>query len=131
MLVMKELEPRFLRKENWKRGTCHRLLQHELVERKKLLCQAQRNKAIVKSIEHFHRCLYERKFLLRTDLPSLKWLLNFMENEIQIPRWIRRLQEYDFEIHHRKRNSHGNADALSRRSCKDICKYFTSAEKKF
>ncbi|GBM00489.1 Transposon Ty3-G Gag-Pol polyprotein, partial [Araneus ventricosus] len=94
------------------------------VTRKKLL-------AIVKSIEHFHHYLYGRKFLLLTDHASLRWLLNFREPEGQIARWIQRLQEYDFEIQHRKGTSHGNADALSRRPCKESCKHCTNAEKKF
>ncbi|GBN65451.1 Retrovirus-related Pol polyprotein from transposon 297, partial [Araneus ventricosus] len=47
--------------------------------------------AIVKSIEHFHHYLYGRKFLLRTDHASLRWLLNFREPEGQIARWIQRL----------------------------------------
>ncbi|GBM51458.1 Retrovirus-related Pol polyprotein from transposon 297 [Araneus ventricosus] len=68
------------------------------VTRKELL-------AIVKSIEHFHYYLYGRKFLLRTDHASLRWLLNFREPEGQIARWIQRLQEYDFEIQHRKGTS--------------------------
>ncbi|GBO17627.1 Retrovirus-related Pol polyprotein from transposon 297, partial [Araneus ventricosus] len=54
------------------------------VTRKELL-------AIVKSIEHFHHYLYGRKFLLRTDHASLRWLLNFREPEGQIARWIQRL----------------------------------------
>ncbi|KAF8774693.1 Gypsy retrotransposon integrase-like protein 1 [Argiope bruennichi] len=41
------------------------------------------------------------------------------EHEGQVARWIQRLPEYDFEIQHRKGTSHGNADALSRRPCKD------------
>ncbi|GBO17450.1 Transposon Ty3-I Gag-Pol polyprotein [Araneus ventricosus] len=94
------------------------------VTRKELL-------AIVKSIEHFHHYLYGRKFLLRTDHASLRWLLNFMEPEGQIARWIQRLQEYDFEIQHRKGTSHGNADALSRRPCGESCKHCSNAEKKF
>ncbi|GBN75169.1 Retrovirus-related Pol polyprotein from transposon 297 [Araneus ventricosus] len=94
------------------------------VTRKELL-------AIVKSTEHFHHYLYGRKFLLRTDHASLRWLLNFREPEGQIARWIQRLQEYDFEIQHRKGTSHGNADALSRRPCKESCKHCTNAEKKF
>ncbi|GBM79924.1 Transposon Ty3-I Gag-Pol polyprotein [Araneus ventricosus] len=53
------------------------------------------------------------------------------EPEGQIARWIQRLQEYDFEIQHRKGTSHGNADALSRRPCKESCKHCTNAEKKF
>ncbi|GBN26385.1 Retrovirus-related Pol polyprotein from transposon 297 [Araneus ventricosus] len=87
--------------------------------------------AIVKSIEHFHHYLYGRKFLLQTDHASLRWLLNFREPEGQIARWIQRLQEYDFKIQHRKGTSHGNADALSRRPCKESCKHCTNAEKKF
>ncbi|GBN68513.1 Retrovirus-related Pol polyprotein from transposon 297, partial [Araneus ventricosus] len=53
------------------------------------------------------------------------------EPEGQIARWIQRLQEYDFEIQHRKGTSHGNADALARRPCKESCKHCTNAEKKF
>ncbi|GBO00095.1 Retrovirus-related Pol polyprotein from transposon 297 [Araneus ventricosus] len=54
-----------------------------------------------------------------------------VEPEGQIARWIQRLQEYDFEIQHRKGTSHGNADALSRRPCKESCKNCTNAVKKF
>ncbi|GBN67899.1 Retrovirus-related Pol polyprotein from transposon 297 [Araneus ventricosus] len=77
------------------------------VTRKELL-------AIVKSIEHFHHFLYGRKFLLRTDHASLRWLLNFREPEGQIARWIQRLQEYDFEIQHRKGNSRKYRCSLSK-----------------
>ncbi|GBM32909.1 Retrovirus-related Pol polyprotein from transposon 412 [Araneus ventricosus] len=84
-----------------------------------------------KSLEHFHHYLYGRKFLLQTDHASLRWLLNFKKPEIQIARWIQRLQEYNFEIQHRKGTSHENADALSRRPCKESCKHCTNAEKKF
>ncbi|GBM11574.1 Retrovirus-related Pol polyprotein from transposon 297 [Araneus ventricosus] len=94
------------------------------VTRKELL-------AIVKSIDHFHHYLHGRKFLLRTDYASLRWLLNFKEPEGQIARWIQRLQEYDFEIQHRKGTTHGSAIALSRRPCKESCKQCTNAEKKF
>ncbi|GBM25011.1 hypothetical protein AVEN_204497-1 [Araneus ventricosus] len=67
----------------------------------------------VENTEHFHHYLYGRKFLLRTDHASLRWLLNFKEPEGQTARWIQRLHEYDFEIQHCKGTSHGNADALS------------------
>ncbi|GFV09001.1 retrovirus-related Pol polyprotein from transposon 297 [Trichonephila clavipes] len=78
------------------------------VTRKELL-------AIVKAIEHFHHYLYGQKFLLRTDHASLTWLMNFRNTEGQVARWIQRLNEYYFDIRHRKGSSHGNADALSRR----------------
>ncbi|GBN30382.1 Retrovirus-related Pol polyprotein from transposon 297, partial [Araneus ventricosus] len=94
------------------------------VTRKELL-------AVVKSIEHFYQYLYGPKFLLRTDHASLRWLLNFREPEDQLARCIQRLQENDFEILQLKCISHGNADALSRRPCKESCKHCTNAEKKF
>ncbi|GBM38864.1 Retrovirus-related Pol polyprotein from transposon 297 [Araneus ventricosus] len=97
---------------------------NDCVTRKELL-------AIVKSIEHFHHYLYRRKFLLRTDHASLRWLLNFREPEGQIARWIQRLQEYDFEMKHCKGTSHANTDALSQRPCKGSCKHCTNEEKKF
>ncbi|KFM56688.1 Retrovirus-related Pol polyprotein from transposon 412, partial [Stegodyphus mimosarum] len=94
------------------------------VTRKELL-------AIVKAVEHFHHYLYGRKFLLRTDHASLAWLLNFKNPEGQIARWIQRLQEYDITIRHRKGQSHGNADALSRRPCPENCRYCSRVEAKY
>ncbi|GFQ68546.1 retrovirus-related Pol polyprotein from transposon 297 [Trichonephila clavata] len=94
------------------------------VTRKELL-------AIVKAVENFHSYLYGRKFLLRTDHASLTWLLNFKNTEGQIARWIQKLEEYDFEIKHRKGSLHGNADALSRRPCSNACSYCTTVEKKY
>ncbi|GBL81222.1 Transposon Ty3-I Gag-Pol polyprotein [Araneus ventricosus] len=79
------------------------------VTRKELL-------AIVKSIEHFHNYLYGRK-LDGTGRPDSSL--------------DPKTAEYDFEIQHRKGTSHGNADALSRRPCKENCKHCTNAEKKF
>ncbi|GBM06340.1 hypothetical protein AVEN_121382-1 [Araneus ventricosus] len=54
-----------------------------------------------------------------------------LEPEGQIARWIQSLQEYDFEIQHLKGTFYGNADALSRRPCKESCKQCRNAEKKF
>ncbi|GFX94268.1 retrovirus-related Pol polyprotein from transposon 412 [Trichonephila clavipes] len=42
----------------------------------------------------------------------LTWLMNFRNTEGQAARWIQRLNEYYFDIRHRKGSSHGNADAL-------------------
>ncbi|GFX62377.1 retrovirus-related Pol polyprotein from transposon 297 [Trichonephila clavipes] len=41
----------------------------------------------------------------------------------QVARWIQRLNEYYFDIRHRKGSSHGNADALSRRPCPEDCRH--------
>ncbi|GFS52646.1 retrovirus-related Pol polyprotein from transposon 412 [Trichonephila clavipes] len=93
------------------------------VTRKELL-------AIVKAIEHFHHYLYGQKFLLRTDHASLTWLMNFRNTEGQVARWIQRLNEYYFDIRHRK-GSHGNADALSRRPCPENCRHCSRVETKY
>jgi hypothetical protein len=87
--------------------------------------------AIVTSIDHFHHYLYGRNFLLRTDHAALRWLLNFKTPEGQLARWIQKLQQYDFEIQHRRGKSHGNADALSRRPCSDKCKHCSRAEEHY
>ncbi|GFV02365.1 retrovirus-related Pol polyprotein from transposon 297 [Trichonephila clavipes] len=94
------------------------------VTRKELL-------AIVKTIEHIHHYLYGQKFLLRTDHASLTWLMNFRNTEGQVARWIQRLNEYYFDIRHRKGSSHGNADALSRRPCPENCRHCSRVETKY
>ncbi|GFY06098.1 retrovirus-related Pol polyprotein from transposon 412 [Trichonephila clavipes] len=94
------------------------------VTRKELL-------AIVKAIEHFHHYLYGQKFLLSTDHASLTWLMNFRNTEGQVARWIQRLNEYYFDIRHRKGSSHGNADALSRRPCPENCRHCSRVETKY
>ncbi|GBO02543.1 Retrovirus-related Pol polyprotein from transposon 297 [Araneus ventricosus] len=72
---------------------------------------------------------------VKTDPEKIKTVVDWprpeTEPEGQIARWIQRLQEYDFEIQHRKGTSHGNADALSRRPCTESFKHCTNAEKKF
>ncbi|GFS87899.1 retrovirus-related Pol polyprotein from transposon 412 [Trichonephila clavipes] len=49
----------------------------------------------------------------------------------QVARWIQRLNEYYFDIRHRKGSSHGNADALSRRSCPENCRHCSRVETKY
>jgi len=77
------------------------------VTRRKLL-------SIVESIKAFHH-LYGRKFLVRTDHTSLKWLLFFKDVEGQLAHWMEKLQHYEFEVIYRKGKLHANADGLSRR----------------
>ena len=55
-----------------------------------------------------------RKFRLRTDHASLKWLLNYKDADGMLARWLAKLQAYDFTIEHRPGLQHGNADGLSR-----------------
>lgn len=93
------------------------------VTRKELL-------AIVESIKHFHCYLYGRKFRLRTDHGSLRWLMNFKNIEGQLARWLEVLGTYDFEIEHRAGAKHINADSMSRRPCQD-CSYCERTEQTF
>uniref|UniRef100_W8B595 RNA-directed DNA polymerase n=1 Tax=Ceratitis capitata TaxID=7213 RepID=W8B595_CERCA len=86
--------------------------------------------ALVDCIKHFHKYLYGQHFRVRTDHAALKWLLQFKNPEGQLARWIERLQSYDFAIEHRKGNTHGNADAMSRRPCSIECKHCSKAEGK-
>ncbi|GBG69030.1 hypothetical protein CBR_g3728 [Chara braunii] len=70
--------------------------------------------AVVWGIQHFHPYLYGQKFLLVTDhepLLALKKLTNYTG---MIRRWAVQLQEYDFDIVHRKMERHGNANGLTR-----------------
>ena len=76
--------------------------------------------AVVQMIRHYRHYLYGRKFLLRTDHSSLRWLLNYKDADGMLSRWLTRLSEYDFEIEYRPGKQHLNADGLSRcHSCKN------------
>lgn len=77
------------------------------VTRKELL-------AVVTFIKHFRPYLYGRKFILRTDHGSLRWLYNFRSPEGQVARWLEVLSAYEFELQTRPGRVHANADALSR-----------------
>ncbi|KAK3083233.1 hypothetical protein FSP39_017411 [Pinctada imbricata] len=79
--------------------------------------------AVVCAVRQFHHYVYGRKFLIRTDHGSLRWLMNFKKPEGQIARWLETLASYDFDIEHRAGRVHQNADALSRRPFYDSCTY--------
>ena len=89
----------------------------------KSLNKAQRNYcttnkellAVVTFVKHFRHYLLGRKFLIRTDHSSLKWLMNFKDAEGMVARWILQISSYDYEIEHRKGALHLNADGLSRK----------------
>lgn len=99
----------------------------------KLLSKSQRNYcatkrellSIVLALAHFHVYLYgHKKFTVRTDHSSLRWLLGFKDLEGQLARWLERLQLYDFNIVYRAGSNIPVADALSRRPCGGtLCKH--------
>ena len=69
------------------------------VTRKELL-------AIVWAVEAYRYYLYGRKFLIRTDHASLRWMLGCKEPKDQLARWIKRLSIFDFDIEHRPGRLH-------------------------
>ena len=81
------------------------------VTRKELL-------AVVHFVQYFKHFLLGRKFTVRTDHSSLRWIRNFKNPEGQTARWIEILETYHFEIIHRPGKRHGNADAMSRIPCR-------------
>lgn len=84
--------------------------------------------AMVETMKHFGKYLIGKRFLIRTDHAALKWLTNFKNPEGQIARWLERLQSFEFVIEHRKGLKHGNADALSRRPCGELCSHCLKTE---
>ena len=76
--------------------------------------------AMVNYVKHFRHYLYGKKFILRTDHESLRWIMNFKNPEGQVARWLERLSSYDMKIEHRAGRLHSNADGLSRQVCKQF-----------
>lgn len=81
--------------------------------------------AVVSFVKYY---LYGRKFKVRTDYGSLRWLMRFKKPG-QLTRWLEVLSEFDIEIVHRPGVQHRNADALSRIPCKQ-CGFYSSWEDK-
>jgi len=81
------------------------------VKRKALL-------AIVSYTKTFRQYLLGRQFVIRTDHSALQWLRTTPEPIGQQARWCEILKEFNFQIVHRFGRIHGNADAISRRPCR-------------
>ena len=81
------------------------------VTRKELL-------AVVNYVKSFRMYLLGRPFIIRTDHSALQWLRKTPEPIGQQARWCEMLEEFQFEIQHRPGRSHANADAMSRRPCR-------------
>lgn len=69
--------------------------------------------AVVTFINQFRHYLLGRKFILRNDYSSLRWIFNFKDPQGQLARWLEVLSQYHFTIEHREGKKHLNADALS------------------
>ena len=74
--------------------------------------------AVVAALQHFRHYLLGANVVLRTDHHSLKWLRTFKRPEGILARWIETLAEFKYEVEHRPRRLHCNADAVCRPFCK-------------
>lgn len=70
----------------------------------------------MKSVEHFYKYLYGKKFLLQNR--PLGFAVATKIQESRRTGRIKWLQEYEFETQHRSVINHKNADAMSRRTRK-------------
>jgi len=73
--------------------------------------------AIVHSLKYFKQYLLGRRFKIRTDHAPLTWLRRTPDPIGQQARWLKIMEEFDFQVEHRPGTKHGNADAVSRRPC--------------
>ena len=70
--------------------------------------------ALVYGLKQFRQYLTGRHFVIRTDHAALSWLRRTPEPMPQLARWLTFIEEFDYEVVHRKGRSHANADGLSR-----------------
>ena len=68
-------------------------------------------------VKYFRHYLYGKKFTVRIDHASLRWLMRFKEPEGQVARWLEIISSYYMNIVHRPGKLHNNAGGMSR-----ICK---------
>ena len=87
------------------------------------------------AMEYFRHYLWGRRFVLRTDHSSLRWLLNFKDPTGVVARWITYLSGFDYEVEHRSGKKQTNADGLSRcyrrrcdrEECFDCCEFVSKS----
>jgi hypothetical protein len=78
--------------------------------------------ALVWSVELFRHYVYGRRFTVRSDCRSLKWL-NSRTDSARVMRWVMKLQEFDFTVVHRPGRLAGNVDPLTRENTDNVAPY--------
>src|SRR5271170_5420914 len=70
-------------------------------------------------MKHFRPYLWGKQFEAITDHRALQWLYNTKDTNERLYRWFLKLTRdgYDYTIHHRAGQEHGNADGMSRLMC--------------
>ena len=108
---------RSIPEEEWRRASDSIWEPYPHESRETVLRDATRLLAVVFFTRYYRHYLLGKKFILRTDHASLRWLQSFKEPEGQIARWIETLQNFEFELVHRPGAKHQNADSMSRGPC--------------
>lgn len=81
--------------------------------------------AAVKALERFHPYLHGAQFIIRADHAALRWLRTLKLPEIQLARWLSRLEQYDYRAEYHRVCIHNNADNLLRHPCESGYAYCT------
>ncbi|KAL5964016.1 Transposon Ty3-I Gag-Pol polyprotein [Taenia solium] len=71
--------------------------------------------AIFTMVRHFKHYLVTKQFIVRMDHQALTQLRTMKEIDHSVACWYEDLQQHDFVLQYRKRTTHSNVDALSRR----------------
>ncbi|CAM1312816.1 Uncharacterised protein at_DN1651, partial [Pycnogonum litorale] len=70
--------------------------------------------AVVWAVKHFRYYVEGQTFSIFTDHMALRWLMQHKDPSSRLMKWSLALQEFDFEIFHRKGKTNVIPDALSR-----------------
>lgn len=84
--------------------------------------------AVLEAILKFRNYVEGTKFRVITDHASLLWLRNLKDPTSRLARWALKLQQYDFDLIHRKGKLNVVADALSRFVDVDLIDVFADGE---